>query len=77
MEPGNVNVNYTNGAGVVTTVLKDPMGVDCAAGSGWQYSADGKQINLCGKACNDVKADKGGKIQVLFGCATQVGNPPK
>jgi len=71
---GKVNIQYTNGAGVVTAVLQDPMGVDCAAGSGWQYSADHKQINLCGKACNDVKADKGGKIQVLFGCGeTQVG----
>ena len=24
----------------------------------------------------DVKADKGGKIQVLFGCPTQPGEPP-
>jgi len=77
LEPGKVNVNYTNAAGTVTTVPQDPPNVDCTAGSGWQYSADGKQINLCGKACNDVKADKGGKIQVLFGCATQIGNPPK
>jgi hypothetical protein len=77
LEPGKVNVNYTNAAGTVTTLPQDPANVSCAAGSGWQYSADGKQINLCGKACNDVKADKGGKIQVLFGCATQIGNPPK
>ncbi|HEY3255422.1 MAG TPA: vWA domain-containing protein [Polyangiaceae bacterium] len=77
LEPGKVNVNYTNSAGTVTTVPQDPPNTACTAGSGWQYSADGTQINLCGKACNDVKADKGGKIQVLFGCATQVGNPPK
>ena len=77
LEPGKVNVNYTNGAGTVSTVPQDPPNTTCEAGSGWQYSADGKQINLCGKACTDVKADKGGKIQVLFGCATQVGNPPK
>jgi hypothetical protein len=24
-----------------------------------------------------VKADPGGKLQVLFGCATEVGMPPK
>jgi hypothetical protein len=77
LDPNLVNVEYTTGSGTVTKVLQDPPGTDCAAGSGWQYSADGKTINLCGKACNDVKADKGGKIQVLFGCTTQVGNPPK
>jgi len=76
LEPGKVNVNYTNGAGAVTTVGQDPPGTACSAGNGWQYSTDGTQINLCGKACADVKADKGGKIQVLFGCATQIGEPP-
>ncbi|HKO47218.1 MAG TPA: vWA domain-containing protein [Polyangiaceae bacterium] len=74
---GKVNVQYTNGAGVVTQVLQDPNNPPCASGSGWQYSADKKQINLCGKACTDAKADKGGKIQVLFGCDTVIGNPPK
>ncbi|HET7543239.1 MAG TPA: vWA domain-containing protein [Polyangiaceae bacterium] len=75
LEPGKVNVEYTNSAGMVTKILQDPAGTSCDAGSGWQYSADGKQINLCGKACTDVKADKGGKLQVLFGCSTQVGIP--
>jgi len=74
---GKVNVSYTNGAGTVTPVLQDPPNTPCASGSGWQYSADKTTINLCGKACDDVKADKGGKIQVLFGCDTVVGNPPK
>lgn len=77
LDPSKVNITYTNSAGTVTTLLQDPAGTSCDAGSGWQYSADGKTINLCGKACNDVKADKNGKLQVLFGCTTQVGNPPK
>jgi hypothetical protein len=76
LEPGKVNVNYTNSQGVATKVLQDPAGVSCDKGSGWQYSSDGKQINLCGAACNAVKADPGGKIRVLFGCTTEVGNPP-
>lgn len=76
LEPGKVNVNYTSSAGVATKVLQDPAGVTCDKGAGWQYSSDGKQINLCGAACNAVKADPGGKIQVLFGCTTEVGNPP-
>ncbi len=78
LEPGYVNVDYTNSKGVVTSVLQDPTGTVCAKGSGWEYSPDGKQINLCGAACDTVKADPGGKIQVLFGCnETVVGNPPK
>jgi len=77
LDPTLVNVEYTNSAGTVVKVLQDPPNTTCAAGSGWQYSTDGTQINLCGKACTDVKADKGGKLQVLFGCTTQVGNPPK
>jgi len=77
LDPSKVNITYTNSSGTVTTLLQDPPGTACDAGSGWQYSADGKTINLCGKACNDVKADKNGKLQVLFGCTTQVGNPPK
>lgn len=77
LEPGKVNVNYTDAAGAVTKVLQDPAGVTCDKGSGWQYSADGKQINLCGALCDKVKADPGGKLQVLFGCTTQIGEPPK
>src|SRR6478736_5189520 len=77
LDPSKVNITYTNSAGTVTTLTQDPAGTSCDAGSGWQYSADGKTINLCGKACNDVKADKNGKLQVLFGCTTVVGNPPK
>jgi hypothetical protein len=73
LDPAKVNITYTDGSGNVTTLLQDPAGTSCDAGSGWQYSADGKQINLCGQACTSVKADKNGKIQVLFGCATQIG----
>ncbi len=77
LEAGKVNVNYTNSKGEVTKVLHDAPNVPCDSGTGWQYSADGTQILLCGSACTAVKGDTGGKIQVLFGCATEVGNPPK
>jgi hypothetical protein len=76
LEAGKVNVNYTDSKGTVTKVLQDAPNVTCDKGIGWQYSADGTQINLCGSACSAVKADPGGKIQVLFGCTTEVGNPP-
>jgi hypothetical protein len=62
---------------VLTNVKQDPPNVACSAGSGWQYSSDSKQIILCGASCEAVKADPGGKMQVLFGCDTKVGEPPK
>ena len=74
-EPGLVRVEYTDSKGTVTSVLQDPPNTDCAKGHGWQYSADMKQINLCGPQCDAVKADQGGKLKVLFGCATIVGQP--
>ncbi len=77
LDPTKVNVTYTSGAGKVTNVLQDPAGTSCDQGSGWEYSADGTQINLCGSLCTTVKADTGGSLQVLFGCATEVGNPPR
>jgi hypothetical protein len=74
-EPGLVRVEYTDSKGTVTSVLQDPPNTDCAKGQGWQYSADMKQINLCGPQCDAVKADQGGKLKVQFGCATLVGQP--
>jgi len=74
-QPGLVRVEYTDSKGNVKTVLQDPPQTDCAQGQGWQYSADKTQINLCGPQCEAVKADPGGKLQVLFGCATLVAEP--
>ncbi|HEY5376747.1 MAG TPA: hypothetical protein VIK01_23860, partial [Polyangiaceae bacterium] len=77
LQPGLVNVNYTSSKGVTSKVTQDPAGTTCAKGNGWEYSADGTEINLCGALCDSVKADPGGKLQVLFGCATEVGMPPR
>jgi hypothetical protein len=72
-----VNIEYTNGAGTVTKVGPTEKDADCSTAPGWQYSSDRKQVNLCGQTCTDVKADKGGKIQVLFGCPTDPVEIPK
>jgi hypothetical protein len=77
LEPGKVNVNYTDAQGVVSKVKQDPAGVACSAGSGWQYSADGTEIDLCGAACDTVKANKGGKLKVRGGGTTEIGAPPR
>jgi hypothetical protein len=77
LDASKVNVTYTDPAGKVMSVDQDPAGTTCDKGSGWEYSADGKQINLCGSLCTSIKANPGGSLKVLFGCATVVGNPPK
>jgi hypothetical protein len=75
LDPTKVNVTYTDSKGKVTTVLQDPPGTTCANGMGWEYSANNTQIDLCGSLCTSIKANPGGSLQVLFGCATQVGKP--
>ena len=63
-----VNVRLTSG-GKVTQVYQD-QSPTCQ--QGWQYSADKTQINLCGDVCTQVKADPNVKLEVLFGCKTEV-----
>lgn len=63
-----VNVRLTSG-GKVTQVYQDPS---ASCKDGWQYSADKTQINLCGDVCTQVKSDPDVKLEVLFGCQTQV-----
>ena len=77
LQPGKVNVQYTDPKGAVTLFKQDAAMTACAQGTGWEYSADMTQINLCGTACTTVKATMGGSLQVRFGCATQVGEPVK
>ena len=72
LDPANVNVKIKAPDGTVTDILKD-ANKDCAAGAnGWQYSADGKTILLCGTACDDVKANPEAKVSVEFGCQSKV-----
>lgn len=67
---GLVNVRVTSSSGAVTQVYRDPSQTACD--QGWQYSADKTQINLCGDVCSQVKNDPNMKLEVLFGCTTQV-----
>jgi hypothetical protein len=77
LDPTKVNVTYTDNKGKVTAVLQDPPGTTCDKGMGWEYSANNTQIDLCGSLCDSIKANPGGSLQVVFGCETQVGEPPK
>jgi hypothetical protein len=65
-----VNVRYTPSSGAPEDFARDGTGSDCTRG--WQYSADGKSILLCGDTCERVKKDARGRIEIAFGCATIV-----
>jgi hypothetical protein len=40
--------------------------------NGWQYSADGTKVLLCGSACDEVRSDPNAKVDIEFGCETKV-----
>jgi hypothetical protein len=67
-----VNVTFTAGDGKNVDFLLD-NGAACDKGAdGWQYNNDKTKILLCGPACDLVKNDGQGKLNIALGCATQV-----
>jgi hypothetical protein len=66
-----VNVVFTPPGGAPQTV---PYDTACSGGTGWHYdnSAAPTEIELCASSCAAVKANADGKVNIAFGCATQV-----
>lgn len=75
LDPDLVNVLFTSKAGATETIARDPSASDCS--EGWQYSADGQNIVLCGDACNHVRVDPESTVEVLFGCETVKAPKPR
>lgn len=78
-EPGKVNVVYTPGSGgAPESIYNVPGGVvDCGMKGGWYYD-DPKiptKILMCPSTCSVLQSDAAGKIDILFGCATQTVPP--
>jgi hypothetical protein len=71
LDRDRVNVDFTSGAGVTESILRDPKSGTCA--EGWQYSADGTRIVLCDATCQRIQPQADGKVEILFGCETQIG----
>lgn len=69
VDPAKVNVVYTSGAGQSSQVVQD--GTD-----GWTYDdpGDPKKVILHGAACDTLKSDPQGKVDIVLGCKT-VTNP--
>ena len=66
-----VNVQHTPAGGGAGTLTYNQA---CTGGAGWQYddANNPTRIILCGGTCDGVKS-KAGKVDILFGCATQTG----
>jgi hypothetical protein len=71
-----VNVDYTPSGQPQTTLT---YSADCSDANGWHYDSTSapSKIEMCPTICNTLKADKGGKIDIIFGCTTTVpdGSP--
>jgi hypothetical protein len=66
-----VNVQHTPNGGAAGTLNYNPT---CTGGTGWRYDNEAAptRILLCDGSCDAVKS-KAGKVDILFGCATQTG----
>lgn len=65
-----VNVDYTPAGGALRTLA---YSADCKDPNGWHYddAATPKEIVMCAASCDTLKADKGGKVDIVFGCAIE------
>jgi len=69
VDRSKVNVTFKPGGGKPETIGLDDS-TSCDAANGWQYSADGSKIELCGAACDRVQADPEGEVRIQLGCPT-------
>jgi hypothetical protein len=66
-----INVVRTPSESAALLIPKDDRAACDAGADGWQYSEDFSKIRLCGPACDAVRADKGGHVDVVLGCPVQ------
>jgi von Willebrand factor type A domain len=64
-----VNVLFTPSSGPAEQLLYDSA---CSTGVGWRYDdpTAPTKIELCPDSCTGVRKDHGGRMDVIFGCAT-------
>ena len=71
LDPDEVNVLYTPRGGGPTEFIPRDNTAPCDAGAnGWQWNAAKDTILLCGEACERVKGDPEGNVEIKFGCET-------
>lgn len=79
LDPTKVNVAYTpGGSSVSQPILYVPGGLaDCGQLGGFYYDnpQSPTKIIICPSTCAAIQSDPNGKIEVLFGCQTQIKPP--
>jgi hypothetical protein len=72
VDPALINVNYTPGGGMKSTLPQVANEGACANASGWYYDDPIKptRITLCKSTCDAVTADAMASLEILLGCAT-------
>lgn len=68
LDPARVNVLFSPSSGPTELIGKNGAG---PCNEGWQYSADGTQVLLCGSTCERVRSSDG-NLELQFGCETQL-----
>jgi hypothetical protein len=68
-----VNVDYTPAGGATQTLT---YSASCSNANGWHYDSvtSPTKIIMCANSCAVLKADTGGKVDIIFGCA--IAAPP-
>jgi len=74
----SVNVEFTSGAGQAVTIGNVANQAACSATKGgWYYDVDPNAgtphtISICDPTCSQLRADTGGRVDILLGCKTEV-----
>jgi hypothetical protein len=69
VDPMRVNVVYSPGNGSAPQLVLQDDRFGCEQGAnGWQYADGQTKIRLCGPACEVVRADEAGRLDVVLGC---------
>ncbi|HKP62707.1 MAG TPA: VWA domain-containing protein, partial [Polyangiales bacterium] len=67
-DPKLVNVIYSSGDASNARLVPEDSRSGCESAQGWQYNADVTRIRLCGRVCDEVRADPKARLDVILGC---------
>jgi len=70
-DPAKVNVEFTPAGGTAQPYGWVASEADCtAAGDGWYYDdpTAPKEVRVCPRTCDTIKASTGGRVDLKFGC---------
>jgi hypothetical protein len=79
LDPNRVNVEFIDGDDQRTLFGRVDSAADCAnVENGWYYdnAMQPTEVLVCPQTCNWIQGQAGAKIDIQFGCATEVA-PPK